>query len=290
LETIIPFSELYVVTQSPSRTFALCMDGDGVIADYVDTYIVPCGLEIYGCQSSDESDKGRDEMYERVYSGDYSDLIKIGGMHGRLILYEQMQNDGYDPYMVCDDSDADLEYVMATLQEDGAPLGEDSLDWYRNILHIDELEIFEEHRGKGFGSRVLNALPDLILQFYHVKPDLMTYYPAPLDGEWISEAQKEEDSRIARILLERAFERVIPEEIKKDYDVEKNDAIGVLQFPDIYCATEDDLSKAFGRKNSNSIYPHHLKNMRLIQFYEKNGFQEAGDNRLWWKSVDDKDE
>jgi|GEM_PF-2363573 len=282
-----PFAQLFAVPVRGSDY--LTVDADGTDFDEVDTYIVSCSLNIYGLPFFDDEEECPDEeledrmckIYERVGAGDYSDLVKAGELYGSLILYEQMQNDGYDPYTLCDDCSVDLEYVMATLQKEGAPLSSSSEEWYRSIFYIHELEIYEDFRGNGYGSSILNALPELIFRFYHVKPDILAYYPSPT-GTWITKEQREEELRVSRIIIDRAFSRFAPNAGKQN---ENNDGKKVLPFPDIFQTTEDDVNKLLGRKNSSSIYPEHLKNLRLIHFYEMNGFQEIDGERLWWKST-----
>jgi len=235
--------------------------------DYTSTYLVPVDWTFWGVPQDAE-----DILYDALDSGNYADCIKIGVLSGHLILCKQMIADGYDPLTVCDDESADLEYVMSALVDKNGPLDEWTGDPLLDVLYIHELTVEESLQRQGLGSRLLQELPCLCKQLMHVVPDILAYYPAPLERGWHKESER--DIALRNIAAERVAKAIIP-----DHDMKKENS-NLVSFPDIYQFSDDEIKMIMGRRHSDSSYPEALKNERMIAFYQKNGFQELGDTRL----------
>jgi len=205
--------------------------------------------------------------------GDFSGGVKIGSASGTLILCRQMACDGLDPYTVCDDESADLEYVMASLTEPGGPMNEATGDPWMDVLYIHELAIEEPLRGQGLGSRILREMPFFCEQLLHVRPELFAYYPAPIRDDWKEEAAIEREYNLRKQAVE-AISRSIERQGK-----------GGRRAPLPGNLSQDDINVIMMRKHSGSIYPEEVKNRRLYDFYLRNGFREAGSNRLLYAFV-----
>lgn len=240
---------------------------DAVSFDYTSTYLVPAHWTFWGVPYDAD-----DILYDAMDNGNYADCTKIGDLSGHLILCKQMIADGYDPLTVCDDESADLEYVMSALVDEGGPLNEWTGEALLDVLYIDEIIIEEALRKQGLGSRILQELPCLCRELLHVVPDILAYYPAPLEEDWYQESEREVALRSRA--MERVAKAIIP-----DHDVNQ-DASNIIPFPDKYRFSDDDIKMIMGHRHSGSSYPEGLKNQRLISFYQSNGFQELGDTRL----------
>jgi len=216
--------------------------------DYTSTYLIPVHWSFWGVPSE------RDDVFiNAVDNNDYSGCIKLGTLSGELILCRQMIADGYDPLDVCDDKSADLEYTMSALVDEGGPLNEWTGDSLLDVFYIDEIEIEEPFLNADMGSRLLQELPSLCLELLHVSPKILAYYPAPIRRDWRIKSEKE-------IALQNATANKI----------------------EMYYPSDDEIKMLTGRRFSGSSYPEELKDYHIIDFYQKNGFQELGDSRLMY--------
>jgi hypothetical protein len=204
-------------------------------------------------------------------NNNYDDCIKIGNISGTLIFSSQMIADGYDPLTVCDDESQDLEYTMSALSDEGGPLNEWTGDPMMDTLYIDELTIEDELLQQEIGSRILQELPALCLELLHITPDILAYYPAPTEDNWYKKSERE----IA--LEEIAAKRIIKPAFSEETDQTNSKIISIA---DRYKFSEDEINMLIGRRFSGSSYPEELKDNEIIEFYQKNGFQELGDSRL----------
>lgn len=65
---------------------------------------------------------------------------------------------------------------------------------------------------------------------------------------------------------------------------EKNET-NIIQFGELYQFNEDAMNMIMRRRYSGSSYPEEAKNMQEFDFYEMNGFREAGNSRLLYKLI-----
>ncbi|ATW28201.1 helix-turn-helix domain-containing protein [Candidatus Formimonas warabiya] len=259
-----------IVQQHSSDTAHFSPDNeprDSFSFDYTSTYLVPVHWTFWGVPHDAD-----DIFYDALDNGNYADCTKIGVLSGQLILCKQMIANGYDPLTVCDDESADLEYVMSALVDQGGPLNEWTGEPLLDIFYIHELTIEESLQRQGLGSRILQELPCLCRELLHVVPDILTYYPAPTERNWHTESEREVALR--NIAVERVAKAITP-----DHNVNQNTS-NTISFADKYRFSDDETKMIMGCRHSGSSYPEVLKNIRLIAFYQKNGFQELGDTRL----------
>jgi len=123
-----------------------------------------------------------DDRMEGIYQGDYREAVKIGELFGCLILCRQMQDEGEDPLVICEDIDDELGCVISALsdEEDG-PLSLENGNSYQNVYYIHELTMEEDYDEKHLEARIVNELSGLVLTFCHVVPDILAFYPSLLE-------------------------------------------------------------------------------------------------------------
>jgi hypothetical protein len=244
--------------------------------DCVDTCIIWNTINFYGVPFNLSDDQLND-----IYSGDYKNAVKIGEIFGCLILCKQMIKEGYDPLEVCDDSNGDLEYTISALSDEGEPLNEDDGDSEQDVYYIHEFKMVKEYDDAPLKSRILEELPGLILSLLHDAPDILAFYPEPLEYE--PDKSQEERHEVLRNIaadkIDSAFGGMIGE--KKT----GKDSENVVKFADAYQFSEDELNYIMGRRNPGSSYPEQAKDQKEFAFYEANGFEEIGNSRLLYKEV-----
>lgn len=231
--------------------------------DCHDSCIVWNRVTLYGVPSD-----LTDSQMEEIYQGSYQSAIKVGSIFGCLILCKQMVAMEQNPHMICDDVDSDLEYVISALGDHGEPL---SSDLEQDIYYIHEFEMENEYNNVQLKTRILEELPGFIQMLFHVAPDIITYYPSPL--EYIPDPESEKRYEALQNIAKQKLDN-----ITSDYSLESaNDK--VLSFGEAYQFTEDELNLVMRRRNSES------SNRAEFDFYENNGFEESGNSRLLFKMV-----
>jgi hypothetical protein len=125
---------------------------------------------------------------------------------------------------------------------------------------------------EGLGSRILQELPCLCRKLLHVMPDILTYYPAPLECDWHQASETE-------VALRKTASERVAKSITPSSDVNEDDS-NIISIANKYQFSDDEIKMIMGRRYSDSSYPEALKNQGLIDFYRNNGFQELGDTRL----------
>jgi hypothetical protein len=259
---------------SDRKSHIFFMDRDYPENDCADNCVIWNNIVFYGIPF-DLSD----EQMNCVDEGDYRDAIKIGEMHGCIILCKQILDDGCDPMETCDDVDGDLEYIISALCDEEGPLNAETGDAYQDIYYIDELKMEQSYNYTSIRSRIIDELPTVIRTFFHFTPDLIAYYPAPLEYalEPSVDAKYQILGDLAAQKIDIALEAVTAKGPRKHENI--------LNFADAYQFSEDELNIVMGRRNSGSSYPEEVKDKEEYAFYEANGFEEAGESRLLYKHV-----
>lgn len=237
--------------------------------DCYDTCVIWNEITYYGFP--DELDE---KYHEKIENNDYSDGTYLGKIKGCLILCKQMIDEGEDPHLVCDDLDADLEYVISALSDPDQPLDENP---FQDIFYIHEFVLIDAYQSTNLKRLILERLPSTLLKLFHVKPDLIAFYPEPLEHEPNLEDEKKSNllSRLAMHKIDSAFS---PE------NTAGNDS-GISSVFSSYQFSEDDLNIIMGRRNSSSGYPAHAKDEKEFLLYQSAGFAESGNSRLLFKQV-----
>jgi hypothetical protein len=262
--------------------FAICRDANTIdiylngdpedVFDFTyDNCLIWCRINFYGI-SSDLSYKKKDKIIE----GDIEGVPKVGELIGWLILSKQMLHMNQDPLEVCDAKDQDLEYIYSALSDEEGPLGDGDL--YQDVFYIHELQMEPEYEDTCIKGIILDELSNLVFTFLHVEPDIIAYYPAPL--EYKPDPAKEKQYKILqRIASEKVGNALEPTLNKKA----KHGGDKILSFADRYQFSEDEIKLVMGRRHSGSSYPEEAKNQDEYKFYQKHGFKECGDSRVLYK-------
>jgi len=261
-----------------NNTHLISMDGANDEYDCHDTCVIGNRMIFYGVPFDVFDDK-----MSSVYDGDYSNLIKIGEITGYLILCKQMLYEGENPWAICDDLNGDLEYTISALMDEGGPLSSEEGDPEQDIYYIHEFVIVPDYNDIKLKRKIINELPNLIFTFLHVNPELLAFYPAPLEypPDENLEVRHRALDRIRSQKIETAFGSIINGDSKK----KSND--NVVKFGDAYQFTEDELNMVMGRRHSESSYPEDAKDRKEYEFYKAVGFEEVGDSRLLYKYIGD---
>lgn len=218
-----------------------------------------------------------DDERTAVYEGTSSRGVKIGSVFGCLVLCREILDQGEDPYRICDDVDADLEYMMSALVEDAGPMNPFKGDPYQDVFYIHTIEFETGYQNLRLKKRIVKEIPDILLSLENVRPTVLAYYPSPLEDQEEDEAYQEK-SRILSALACDKVEARIPHGLNDAS--EEPDSKRVKRFGQYYRFTDDEVNIVLGRRNSYSYYEETRKNLPEFHFFESCGFQEIGDSRL----------
>lgn len=263
---------------SENRNIMFDMDGDPEDNyDCVDTCIVWSGITFYGIPFGLS-----EKQLDNIYNGDYRAAVKIGKIFGCLILCKQMIDKSNDPLETCDDSNGNLEYTISALSDESGPLNWESGDPAQDVYYIHELKMEPEYDYAPLKSKILKELPYLILSFFHAAPNIIAFYPSPM--EYTPDPLQEEREQLLRGIaadkIDSSLGKITGE--KSDNEINGN----IVKFSDAYKFSEDEIKFVMGRRYSGSSYPEDAKNKDEYSFYEANGFEEMGDSRLLYKCLD----
>lgn len=120
--------------------------------------------------------------------GEKEKATSIGRLFGALILGQQAYADGKNIFLACDDCDGDLLTLVAELSQEG--LFDEALGDCPNVLYIHNLELASEIIDAQNMRQFFDRIPDFIFQHTNVKPELVAYVIAGVDGFYESQAQK----------------------------------------------------------------------------------------------------
>jgi len=245
---------------SDSKRHVFDVHGDGRAYDCHNTCIVWKRVTFFGLPFDLQDDR-----MAPIYEGDYREAVKIAEMLGCLILCQQLEDDGEDPLVICDDIDEELGYVISALsdEEDG-PLSLENGDPYQNVYYIHELAMEEGYGDQHLAARIINELPGLVLTFCHVVPDILAFYPASADlvpdGE--DEAiEQEGPGPVPRTTIE--YHPIFGQQLRMD----KRDGADIRP-----AGTSDFAGSAYSID---------------YEVFEKVGFKEMGDSGVLYKYVRD---
>lgn len=260
--------------------YATCSENQGEFFD-VDNTIGYCiqddcirwkKIEIYGSKR-----ELLDTEYGTITNGDHSKLEKIGDIVGYLILGKQIYADGELIYDICDDVDGDLEYVASTLMDSGEPLDDDPA---QDIFYIHEFSMSENFPDLPLKARILDELPHICLRLFHVKPDILAFFPTPMPYD-----DTDEDDKARREAVMELSAQKINSVFSDILDGEKASPKKVIELGAVREFSDDEMNMIMGRRRPGRSYPESAKDSGEFKFYETNGFIEAGDSRLLYKQI-----
>ncbi len=120
--------------------------------------------------------------------GEKEQATPIGSLFGALILGQQAYADREDIFLACNDCDEDLLTVMTELSQEG--LINESLGGYQNILYIHNLELASEILDAQNIRQFFDRIPDFVFQHTNVRPEIVAYIIASVDGFYEKQAEK----------------------------------------------------------------------------------------------------
>ena len=226
-----------------------------------------------------------DEDIDSIQDGDYTNAIKVGSMQGCLILCKQMLVEDEDPWQICDDENGDLEGTISALKGQGCPLNEEDGDPWQDVYYIHEWNMEKGYNSAALKSEILDRLPNIILMLFHVKPDILAYYPAPLKykPDPVLEARLQALEHISVQKLDAYFDSILGNTDSKSSASESN----IRSFGVAYKLSETEQNDLIRRLEANGAYPESAKRKREFSFFGNNGFVEAGNSRLLYKVCGD---
>lgn len=269
----VEFESIFA-TYSDRNNYTFDLDNLYSYYDCADSCVIWNNITFYGIPNN-----LTDDQIDSIYEGDYHDAVKIGELFGYMILCKQILNEDHDPVEICDDVDGDLEYAMSALSDEEGPLNLESGDPYQDVYYIRELNMIPGYDDELLKSKILDELPKIIISLLHVTPEVIAYYPSPLEYERdLNEAKR------SQALHFFAAQKMEAEAKRMNlYDEDVSDDNKIINFGDAYRFSDDELKIIMGRRHSRSSYPEEAKDKTEFTFYEANGFIEVGDSRLLYK-------
>lgn len=257
-----PFNGLAVGEgiDSPRTSMFSTDDNPGSWIDPSDDAIVWHELSVYGIP--DMSD-------DEVLAGDYSSAIEIGTVMGCHVACSLILNLGADPYVACDDADANLEAMYSIIQEHE----NDFIDHLDDIFYIHEIELKPEYQGFGYERTILLQLPAIIVRALHVFPSLIMYFPSPTQHD--ETGLDEETEALIRHRLNYRLQKI---------NKKTNDGNLVL-FPPKQDIPEKAINYVLGRRIPGSIVTETYRNHDIYDLYKSAGFSEVGKTGWLCKTI-----
>lgn len=200
--------------------------------------------------------------------------MRIGTIEGYLILSEEIERRGYNLYDMCDEINADLEYVISALCESGGVMQAHNITRPLNIFYIHEVEFENEEFRDMMLTDILIELPDIMFSHTNILPEMMIYYPRPLPYDTrLMDIQKAIASEtVSQVLARNAKLEAIQEDptIDSDYDNEE---------PHL-ALSQDQINMVMGKRVEGDSYPESAKDLPLWGDYEFAGFSEWKNTRV----------
>lgn len=207
---------------------------------------------------------------EQLSSNGLTDLCKLSGT---LILADEMTEEGYDPYGVCNRHAEELEFVYSVLKTYNFDYSMET-ERMRNIFYIDEIS-WEDHVDYKTRFYVMNQLKGFLIDLYHVRVDILCIEADPLkpvDDFILTEEGKEFMMKILKGMLEK----------QEAADGHYSKIIDFKQF--IPMKEKNDLSSSSNGKENETVFIEINEN-ELIHEFANYGFKKVGNTSLLAKFV-----
>ena len=257
------FREVFTYSIDPSR-HSLEYEDINFESDYIKYY----SIGIFGIPH------GLSEEEEDNIFSDPEKAVRIGTIEGYLILGEEIERRGYNLYDMCDEINADLEYVISALCESGGVMQAHNITRPLNIFYIHEVEFENEEFRDMMLTDILIELPDIMFSHTNILTEMMIYYPRPLPYDTrLMDIQKAIASEtVSQVLARNAKLEAIQEDptIDSDYDNEE---------PHL-ALSQDQINMVMGKRVEGDSYPESAKDLPLWGYYELAGFSEWKNTRV----------
>ena len=229
------FRDVFTYSIDPSR-HSLEYEDINFESDYIKYY----SIGIFGIPH------GLSEEEEDNIFSDPEKAVRIGTIEGYLILGEEIERRGYNLYDMCDEINADLEYVISALCESGGVMQAHNITRPLNIFYIHEVEFENEEFRDMMLTDILIELPDIMFSHTNILPEMMIYYPRPLPY----------DTRLMDI--QKAIANEEPH----------------------LALSQDQINMVMGKRVEGDSYPESAKDLPLWGDYEFAGFSEWKNTRV----------
>ena len=261
------FRDVFTYSIDPSR-HSLEYEDINFESDYIKYY----SIGIFGIPH------GLSEEEEDNIFSDPEKAVRIGTIEGYLILGEEIERRGYNLYDMCDEINADLEYVISALCESGGVMQAHNITRPLNIFYIHEVEFENEEFRDMMLTDILIELPDIMFSHTNILPEMMIYYPRPLPYDTrLMDIQMDIQKAIAsetvsQVLARNAKLEAIQEDptIDSNYDNEE---------PHL-ALSQDQINMVMGKRVEGDSYPEAAKDLPLWGDYEFAGFSEWKNTRV----------
>ena len=257
------FRDVFTYSIDPSR-HSLEYEDINFESDYIKYY----SIGIFGIPH------GLSEEEEDNIFSDPEKAVRIGTIEGYLILGEEIERRGYNLYDMCDEINADLEYVISALCESGGVMQAHNITRPLNIFYIHEVEFENEEFRDMMLTDILIELPDIMFSHTNILPEMMIYYPRPLPYDTrLMDIQKAIASEtVSQVLARNAKLEAIQEDptIDSNYDNEE---------PHL-ALSQDQINMVMGKRVEGDSYPESAKDLPLWGDYEFAGFSEWKNTRV----------
>ena len=257
------FRDVFTYSIDPSR-HSLEYEDINFESDYIKYY----SIGIFGIPH------GLSEEEEDNIFSDPEKAVRIGTIEGYLILGEEIERRGYNLYDMCDEINADLEYVISALCESGGVMQAHNITRPLNIFYIHEVEFENEEFRDMMLTDILIELPDIMFSHTNILTEMMIYYPRPLPYDTrLMDIQKAIASEtVSQVLARNAKLEAIQEDptIDSDYDNEE---------PHL-ALSQDQINMVMGKRVEGDSYPESAKALPLWGYYELAGFSEWKNTRM----------
>lgn len=257
------FRDVFTYSIDPSR-HSLEYEDINFESDYIKYY----SIGIFGIPH------GLSEEEEDNIFSDPEKAVRIGTIEGYLILGEEIERRGYNLYDMCDEINADLEYVISALCESGGVMQAHNITRPLNIFYIHEVEFENEEFRDMMLTDILIELPDIMFSHTNILTEMMIYYPRPLPYDTrLMDIQKAIASEtVSQVLARNAKLEAIQEDptIDSDYDNEE---------PHL-ALSQDQINMVMGKRVEGDSYPESAKDLPLWGYYELAGFSEWKNTRV----------
>ena len=257
------FRDVFTYSIDPSR-HSLEYEDINFESDYIKYY----SIGIFGIPH------GLSEEEEDNIFSDPEKAVRIGTIEGYLILGEEIERRGYNLYDMCDEINADLEYVISALCESGGVMQVHNITRPLNIFYIHEVEFENEEFRDMMLTDILINLTDIMFSHTNILPEMMIYYPRPLPYDTrLMDIQKAIASEtVSQVLARNAKLEAIQEDptIDSDYDNEE---------PHL-ALSQDQINMVMGKRVEGDSYPESAKDLPLWGYYELAGFSEWKNTRV----------
>ena len=130
-----------------------------------ENYIMPIEWVFYSNNPEEAMSSYDDDLKDR----------EIARFSGSFIFINDIQKDGWNPIVLCDDLDGDLGYLMDALYSMEGPLYFANGGSHENVLYIHELNFSGEELTLQMCDRLLRELPWICKRLMHVFPEIISY-------------------------------------------------------------------------------------------------------------------